>query len=52
LPERYLQDNLRPWGLTAEGTWVRRQPRDGAPAVDVQAVLLEREAGASPTTAG
>jgi polyphosphate kinase len=41
----YLEDNLQSWDLTADGTWVRRQPRDGAPAIEAQVVLLARRAG-------
>jgi polyphosphate kinase len=45
LLQTYLEDNLQSWDLTADGTWVRRQPRDGAPAIEAQVVLLARRVG-------
>jgi polyphosphate kinase len=41
LLKRYWQDTLQSWNLTADGTWVRRQPGAGAPALEVQVALLD-----------
>ena len=38
--ELYLKDTLQSWDLMADGTWVRRQPRDGAAGLEVQVALL------------
>jgi polyphosphate kinase len=45
LLQTYLEDNLQSWNLTADGTWVQRQPRDGAPAIEAQVALLARRVG-------
>jgi polyphosphate kinase len=36
----YLHGNVQAWDLTAEGTWVRRRPVDGAPPLEAQVALL------------
>ena len=45
LLERYWQDTLQSWNLTADGTWVRRQPGGGAAPLEVQVALLEPDTG-------
>ena len=48
LLQTYLEDNLQSSNLTADGTWVQRQPRDGAPAIEAQVALLARRVGEGP----
>ncbi len=48
LLQLYLQDNLQSWDLTSDGTWVRRQPHEGAPPLEVQVALLEQPGADSP----
>ena len=44
----YLADNVRARRMSPDGTYERRQPREGEPAVDSQARLLASPGEAAP----